>query len=166
MAFGSLADQHPQWDLVILGDGPLRSALSEQIQSEGLSNRVFMPGRVGNVGDWYERANLYVLSSRVEGFPNTLAEAMAHGCPAVSFDCDTGPRDLVRHGVDGLLVPPGNITALAHALSQLMSNDALRAKMAAQASDVRNRYSMQRILDLWDALFTDICASKNPAGAS
>ena len=152
-AFSALVRSHPQWDLVILGDGPLRPALAQQIQATGLGGRVLMPGRAGNVGVWYERADLYVMSSRVEGFPNTLGEAMAHGCAAVSFDCDTGPRDLIRHEVDGLLVPPGDVAALARALGRLMQDDALRAQMAARALEVRSRYSMQRVLEQWDTLF-------------
>lgn len=155
-AFSSLADQHPQWDLVILGDGPLRSVLTSQIQSLGLTSRVALPGRAGNVGAWYERADLYVLSSRVEGFPNTLGEAMAHGCAAVSFDCDTGPRDLIRHEVDGLLVPPGDTAAMAQALDRLMRDDTLRAQMAARAIEVRERYSMEHVLAMWEQLFADI----------
>lgn len=155
-AFESLARQFPQWDLVILGDGPLRPSLAQQIKEAGLDGRAFLPGRAGNVGAWYERADLYVLSSRVEGFPNTLGEAMAHGCASVSFDCDTGPRDLIRHEVDGLLVAPGDFVALAQALARLMQDDAVRARLAARALEVRSRYSMQRVLSLWEELFTQV----------
>lgn len=162
-AFATLAGQHPQWDMVILGDGPLRASLLQQIQTKGLSGRVLMPGRAGNVGAWYERADLYVMSSRVEGFPNTLGEAMAHGCAAVSFDCDTGPRDLIRHDVDGLLVPPGDVAALAQSLRRLMQDDVLREQMAVRALEVRNRYSMKRVLGLWDELFANVCQQKGPA---
>lgn len=162
-AFASLAGQHPRWDMVILGDGPLREELAQQVQAKGLDGRVLLPGRAGNVGAWYERADLYALSSRVEGFPNTLAEAMAHGCAAVSFDCDTGPRDLIRHEVDGLLVPPGDVAALAQSLGRLMQDDDLRAQMAARALEVRERYSMQRVLGLWDGLFADVCQQKRPS---
>jgi len=154
--FASLAEQCAEWDLVILGDGPLRPVLEQQVQAGGLGTRVLMPGRVGNVGAWYERADLYVLSSRVEGFPNTLGEAMAHGCAAVSYDCDTGPRDLIRHEVDGLLVPPGEQAALASALGRLMQDDTLRVQLAVRALEVRTRYSMQRVLSLWDELFADV----------
>jgi len=159
-SFASIASQQPAWDLVILGDGPLRSTLAQQVQALGLDSRVLMPGRAGNVGAWYEHADLYVLSSRYEGFPLTLGEAMAHGCAAVSFDCDTGPRDLIRHEVDGLLVPPGDVGALTLALERLMQDDALRAQMAERALEVRNRYSMRRVLALWDDLFVDVCKQR------
>jgi glycosyltransferase involved in cell wall biosynthesis len=158
-AFSSIAPAHPLWDLVVLGEGPLRAALEAQVQKLGLQGRVGLPGRVGNVGDWYARADLYVLSSRVEGFPNTLGEAMAHGCAAVSYDCDTGPRDIIRDGVDGLLVRPvGDVRALAAALGALMADDAQRARMGKQAVDVRERYSMKTVLAKWDALFAEVCA--------
>jgi glycosyltransferase involved in cell wall biosynthesis len=155
-AFSVLAKHHPLWDLIILGDGPLRTAIADQTNSLGLAKRVLMPGRVGNVGEWYHRANLYVMSSRVEGFPNTLAEAMAHGCAVVSFDCDTGPRDLIRHEVDGLLVPPRDVAALANALGRLMGDENLRIHMSARAVEIRDRYSMARVLARWDQLFAEV----------
>jgi glycosyltransferase involved in cell wall biosynthesis len=157
-AFSKIASQQPEWDLVILGDGPLRAKLVAQIQSIGLGARILMPGRAGNVGDWYERADIYAMSSRVEGFPNTLGEAMAHGCAVVSFDCDTGPRDLIRHEIDGLLVPPGDVDALAQALARLMNDPALRERFAARAVEVRERYSMSQVLSLWKKLFDSIRA--------
>lgn len=90
------------------------------------------------------------MTSLVEGFPNTLTEAMAHGVPAVSFDCDTGPRDIIRHGIDGLLVSPGDTGALTRELGRLMGDDELRGRLALHAPEVRERFSLQRILSLWD----------------
>ena len=168
-AFGVLAPRCEAWHLAVLGEGPERSSLERQVAALGLQGRVSLPGRVGNVGEWYGRADLYVMSSRYEGFPNTLAEAMAHGCPAVSYDCDTGPRDIVRHEVDGLLVRPvGDVPALAAALERLMADDAERARMAARAVEVRSRYSMPRILDLWDEVLgaREAPASREPPEAA
>jgi glycosyltransferase involved in cell wall biosynthesis len=150
-AFAHLARAHPCWDLVVLGDGSLRGALEAQVADLGLADRVLLPGRVGNMGAWYARADLYVLSSRFEGFPNTLIEAMAHGCPAVSFDCDTGPRDIIRHACDGLLVAPvSDSLALAAALDRLMGDDAERMRMGGRAAEVRERYALPSILARWD----------------
>jgi glycosyltransferase involved in cell wall biosynthesis len=153
-SFGALAPRYLSWDLVILGEGPERPRLVQQVAELGLQQRVLLPGRAGNIGDWYDRADLYVMSSRFEGFPNTLAEAMAYGCAAVSYDCDTGPRDIIRHEQDGLLVTPvGDVPALTRAMERLMSDDAERKRMASRAIEVRERYSMSRILELWDSLF-------------
>lgn len=154
--FAGLAQRYPGWNLVILGDGPLRSLLLDQVHMAGLGDRVFLPGRAGNVGEWYEHADLYVMSSRFEGFPNTLAEAMAYGLPAVSFDCDTGPRDIVRHGVDGLLVPPGDKTALAGVLDRMMGDADLRRRFAGRAVEIRDRFSMERVSGMWESLFLEM----------
>ncbi len=157
-AFSIVAPSNPLWDLVVLGEGPLRLALESRVEKLGLQDRVRLPGRAGNVGDWYARADLYVLSSRVEGFPNTLGEAMAYGCAAVSYDCDTGPRDIICDGVDGLLVRPvGDVPALAAALAGLMRDDAQRGRMGQQAVAVRERYSLKTVLAKWDALFDEVC---------
>jgi len=151
--FSQLAPAHPDWDLVILGEGPLRAALSAQVRAAGLDGRIFLPGSVGNVGDWYACASLYAMSSDFEGFPNTLVEAMAYGVPAVSFDCDTGPRDIIRNGVDGFLIEPGATGAMAAALGQLMLDAGLRTAFAARAVEARERFSMEKIAQMWDELF-------------
>jgi len=151
--FARLAPDHPDWDLIIVGDGPLRAELAAQARALGLQDRVLLPGSVGNVGDWYARADLYAMSSHFEGFPNTLVEAMAYGLPAVSFDCDTGPRDIIRHQVDGLLVAPEDADALQAALDGLMRDAALRSAFAARAVEARERFSMNKISRLWEELF-------------
>ncbi|MDQ3173420.1 MAG: glycosyltransferase family 4 protein [Acidobacteriota bacterium] len=155
-AFAALAPKYRDWDLLILGEGAERRALENQVQAAGLGRRVFLPGRAGNIGEWYERVDLYVMSSRFEGFPNTLAEAMAHGLPVVSFDCDTGPRDIIRHEVDGLLVPPGDLVAMKSALERLMGDSALRTKFASRALEARERFSMERISGMWEELFAEL----------
>ena len=103
--FGLLAQRHPTVHLVILGldQGPYHG-VNQQAQLRRLlpqaSHRLHFPGRVGNVQDWYERADLFLLPSRYEGFPNVLLEAMASGCCCVSSDCPQGPAELIRDGVD------------------------------------------------------------------
>ncbi|TFV96552.1 glycosyltransferase family 4 protein [Oxalobacteraceae bacterium OM1] len=152
-AFAEVASRHPDWRVVIVGEGPQRPALEERVRRHGLCERVLLPGGAGNMADWYGLADLFVLSSRFEGFPNVLAEAMAHGLPAVSFDCDTGPRDIIRNGVDGILVPSGDVPGLGRAIEHLMAGDALRARMASSASDARSRFSVERIASQWEGLF-------------
>ena len=143
--------------MVILGEGEERRALEAQLREAGLASRVFMPGRAGNVGDWYDSADLYVLTSRFEGLSNTLLESMASGLAAVSFDCDTGPREIVRDGVDGVLVRPnGDVPALAKALDAAMGDAAERSRMAQAAIDVRDRFSAARVLQKWQELFDGV----------
>lgn len=134
------------------GEGPKRLELEALVKHLGLSHCVKLPGRAGNVTDWYQKADLYVMSSLFEGFPNTLVEAMAHGCPVISFDCDTGPRDIIRHEIDGLLVPVGNIPALTASLDQLITDADLRTQYSIRAVEAQNRFSLKQILSLWDRL--------------
>lgn len=152
-SFQSLASRHFDWDLVILGEGPLRSALEIQVMAAGLKNRIFLPGRAGNVGDWYGHADQFVLSSRFEGFPNALVEAMAYGLPVVSFDCDTGPRDIIRHDVDGLLIPAEDEAGLTEALDLLMKDAALRQRFSDRAVEVRERFATVLIAEKWADVF-------------
>ncbi|VXB89026.1 glycosyltransferase family 4 protein [Massilia sp. 9I] len=154
--FRRIAPAHPEWDLVILGEGAQRPALEAAAGAALGAGRIRLPGIAGNVGDWYARADLYVLCSHSEGFPNCLAEALAHGLPAVSVDCDTGPRDIVRHGVDGLLVAPGDGAALGLALERLMEDPGLRSRFAARACEARERFSLERVAGMWEALFRDL----------
>ncbi len=159
-AFARLAPSHPDWDLVILGEGGERAALEAQVRDAGLESRVSMPGRAGNVGDWYDSVHLYVLTSRFEGLSNTLLESMASGLAAVSFDCDTGPREIVREGVDGVLVRPnGDVPALCKALDAVMIDDNGRTRMAQAATEVRDRFSAARVLRKWQELFDGVRAT-------
>lgn len=151
--FSCLAEKHSDWDLVILGEGAERRGLEAQVEARRLGKRVFLPGRIGNVGAWYEQADLYVMTSRFEGFPNTLAEALSHGLAAVSFDCNTGPRDIIRHGIDGLLVPPGDARELMSALGKMMGDGALRERLSSQAVEARERFSIEKIACMWEDLF-------------
>jgi len=154
--FALLASHFPDWNLTILGEGEDRDSLEQQRNKLGLQQRVFLLGNVGNLGDWYEAADLYVMSSLFEGFPNTLVEAMSYGLLAVSVDCDTGPRDIIRHQVDGLLVPQNNKEALVETLAVLMRDKGLRQQYASHAIEVRERFSMERIAGMWEALFIEL----------
>lgn len=151
-AFAIVVASHPEWHLVILGIASGSSegrALVGQATELGVVSRVTLAGRVGNVAAWYSRADLFVLSSRYEGFPNVLLEAMAAGCACVAFDCDTGPRDIIKHGVDGILVPAEDPVALAEALSEMMRDGAKREQFGALAMDVRGRFSEDRLMQEW-----------------
>jgi glycosyltransferase involved in cell wall biosynthesis len=108
--------------LMILGDGPLRAELQEQIDGLGLSDRVDLVGYVDNPLKYFREAQAFVLSSLVEGMPNVLVEAMLAGCSLVSTDCPTGPRELLREGRYGRLVPVGDAAAMAGAIEQALDD--------------------------------------------
>ncbi|HLR12180.1 MAG TPA: glycosyltransferase family 4 protein, partial [Burkholderiaceae bacterium] len=163
-AFSGIASQHPGWELVIWGDGPRRSALQQQIDSLGLANRVQLPGVTRQ--PWHElaQAQLFAMTSRVEGFPNVLLEAMALGCPAVVVDCPSGPAEMTQQGELARLVPLDDLPALSAALQALMSDSALRRRLGEKgAQDVAVRYDLEAILEQWDAVFRAV--SRSPSSA-
>ena len=117
--------------LIVLGDGPERNNLLALARRLNISDRVRFPGAVSDIACWYRRAVCFVLSSRNEGWPNVLVEAMAAGCPVVSFRCDYGPTEIVQHGTSGLLVAPGNVDALAEAISRVVIDRRLSSSLSA-----------------------------------
>lgn len=155
-AFADLAQQYSDWSLVILGEGGRREELMEQAASLGLEGRAAFPGAVGNVGDWFSAADAYVMTSRFEGFPNTLLEALACGVPSLAVDCMTGPRELIETGVNGLLVPQNDPVALVEGLKRLMGDADLRAQLAKRAVAARETFAVVRIAGRWEELFQNL----------
>jgi glycosyltransferase involved in cell wall biosynthesis len=155
-AFAQIAGRHPEWSLKIIGDGPLRSQLLAQCRELKLSGRVDFPGGLSEPFPLLRSADLFVLPSRFEGFPNALCEAMAVGLPAISFDCPSGPAEIIRDGIDGMLVPPQDIEGLASALDLLMGNRALRTQLGMRAREVTARFSLQKVLRMWEDVFRTV----------
>lgn len=148
-AFAQARDAMPGWRLRIVGEGSERAALEARAARLGLGADVLeLPGRSTDMPAEYARCGLFVLSSRFEGFPNVLAEAMAAGCAVVATRCPTGPADLVRDGEDGRLVAI-DATAIADALRALAADDAARARLGAAATTVRDRFAPATILAHW-----------------
>lgn len=152
-AYARIAGRHPDWRLVLYGEGPNRADLERRVREAGLGDAVSLPGWTDDLKGDMLRGGLFVLSSEYEGFGNVVAEALAAGLPVVSFDCLSGPGDIVRHGVDGLLVPPLDVAALAEALDRVMSDDALRRSMGERAPEVVERFSLEHTLELWERCF-------------
>lgn len=142
-----LADQG--WRLVILGEGEDRKALAQLSDDLGISRSVEMPGHVTDVAGWIARSRIFALPSRYEGFPNALLEAMQLATACVSFDCPSGPRDLIEHGVNGMLVPAEDVDALAGALGQLALDPLLRERLAREAARVSETFAADRVYRLW-----------------
>jgi glycosyltransferase involved in cell wall biosynthesis len=160
-AFSLIAEQFPNWDLHIVGEGENRNSLQKTIDSRTqLLGRVFMPGKTSAVDQAYAGANLFCLPSRWEGFPNALAEALAHGLPAVGFEGCAGIPDLIEVGESGVLATGnGTASSLAAALATLMADDLLRGKMGAQAQLSMKRYAPSKCFDRWEAILAE-AASK------
>lgn len=163
-AFASVACEWPEWSLEIWGEGPERSALEKLVMEAGISGRVRLPGSTQAPLSVLRAASLFVLPSRVEGFPNALLEAMAAGLPVLAADCRSGPGEIVRDGVDGLLVAPGDAAALAEGIRRLLGDSALRARLAARAPEVVGRFALDRVVALWDATLVE--ASRGGGGRS
>ncbi|WP_310411680.1 glycosyltransferase family 4 protein [Chamaesiphon sp. OTE_8_metabat_110] len=148
-AFHQLQAKYPQWQLTILGEGKHRAALEELRSQLALTDRVHFPGAVTNVREYLHQADLFVLSSRIEGFPMALCEAMACGLPVVAADCLSGPRDIIEDGVNGVLVATEDIAALVAGLDALMSDPARRHHLAQHAPQVLARFGLERVMATW-----------------
>lgn len=147
-----LPPKYDSWRLIVLGEGKLRSELEQLRDDLGLQDRVMLPGRVTDPSPWLQNAQIFLMSSRSEGFPNALCEAMAAGLPVISTDCPSGPADIITPGVDGLLVPSEDSAAIANSLVQLMGSTELRIKLASAAPGICQRFSPESVLATWDDL--------------
>lgn len=163
-AFAAIAGDCPEWQLVIWGEGPLRAALTAQIHSLGLADRARLAGLSTAPGAWLGAATAFVLSSRYEGFPNALAEAMAAGLPVAAFACDFGPADLIDDGADGLLVAGGDVAALAGAMRRLATDPALRSRLGASAQSSMRRFESDIVLAAWRNLVARSAADRAVKG--
>jgi glycosyltransferase involved in cell wall biosynthesis len=151
-AFARCAGRHPEWSLSIAGEGPSRAELEAIASRAGIAGRVRFLGVVRDVEELYLRSDLFALSSRYEGFPNALLEAMAAGLPCLAFDCDSGPRDILRDGEDGILVPPQDAAAMAAAMDRLMGDERERLRLGRTAAAVVQRFGLPGVMAAWDRL--------------
>lgn len=165
-AFARCASGHRGWSLVILGEGEERARLSALRDSLGLAGTVELPGQVENPTEWLRRADLFVLPSRFEGFPNALLEAMALGLAAIAADCPSGPAEIVEHGRSGLLVPPEDVDALAAAMHRLMGDEEERRRLGSRAVEITRRYDPGRVTDLWERVIAEALSARpgSPSG--
>jgi glycosyltransferase involved in cell wall biosynthesis len=143
------------WHLTIVGDGEERARLLNQIAALGLSQSVSLHAATDSIHDYYRTAAVVCCSSRSEGLPMVLIEASQSGIPIVSFDCETGPREIVDHGVSGLLVPDGNIGALAAALVAVMSDEQARMSFSTGAKTAALRFSREHVLGKWMGMLNE-----------
>jgi glycosyltransferase involved in cell wall biosynthesis len=159
-AFALVSGDHPSWELRIFGAGHQEDALRQRIRERGLDGRVRLMGHTRDMGREMEKASVYALSSRHEGFPMVLLEAMSKGLAVVAFDCPTGPRELIETGKDGILVPEGDVPAFAAALESVMSSEAERRRLGAGGIAKAAGYDVDSVGRQWDALLSDLTAGR------
>ncbi len=146
------------WKLDIFGQGEWREMLQQMIDKQGLQNTVKINPPTNAILNEYVHSSLLVMSSNYEGFGMVLVEAMSCGVPVISFDCKCGPKDIIQPGINGLLVPNGDIQALADAMMKVMEDEAYRKMLSLNARKVVDTYSEQAVMSQWIRLFTSITA--------
>lgn len=151
-AFAQCVEDFPAWSLQIIGDGPERANLVQLATDLDIIERIEMPGSVQNPAPFFNQASLFVMPSLYEGFGLVLIEAMACGLPVISFDCPSGPSEIIRHEIDGLLVPPEDVDALATAMRRLMADEQERKRLAIRAIEVNERFNVDTIMNTWEQL--------------
>jgi glycosyltransferase involved in cell wall biosynthesis len=163
-AWSKVAPRHPDWQLRIFGEGVLHGRLSKQIDRLGLTDKVELMGFTTQLQKEMVDSSLFVLSSRAEGYPMVLLEAMGCGVPLVSTDCPAGgPRDIIEEGVDGFLVPNEDVDGLAEAINRALDLDPeARRRMGRAALAKAQERTQVAVARKWSALFTDLENSKRP----
>ncbi|KAB8195539.1 glycosyltransferase [Nonomuraea phyllanthi] len=159
-AWQTVAAAHPDWKLRIYGAGPQQENLARQIAEAGLEGTVELPGPTSDVGAELEKASIFVLSSRHEGFPMTILEAMAKGLAIVSFNSPHGPKEMLTDEVDGLLVKPRTNANLAASIIRVIEDEQLRRRLAAGAVETARAYDVGVIGAKWDALLEELLARR------
>ena len=153
----SVVNRHfPDWKLEIYGDGPEQAKLGRMIEDFGLVGVVELKGNTAHIREALLEASCFVLSSHWEGMPLVIIEAMTCGLPIVSYDCPSGPGDLIEDGVNGYLIPVGDEAAFASRIMELIQDKDLRMKLGTEARMRSDYYSQDRIMMLWQQLFEDL----------
>lgn len=148
------SNKFADWNLDIFGQGEWQEMLQQMIEEKGLQKSVRINKPTKQIGNEYIQSSMLVMSSNYEGFPMVMIEAMACGLPVVSFDFKCGPKDIIRQGENGLLIPNGDIEKLAHAMMEVMEDTEYRKMLSQNARKVVATYSEQAVMDKWMRLFT------------
>jgi glycosyltransferase involved in cell wall biosynthesis len=160
-AFASAFDNDSAWQLRIWGEGPLRDDLQSRVERLQLADRVQLCGLTDQPWTALAAGQIFALSSEYEGFPNAMLEAMAIGLPCVAFDCPSGPRELADGGRAAMLIPCGDVAALAAALRELARDRELRSALGARAATfVRSQFAQPSVMAEWDALIEEVVRSR------
>ena len=145
----------PEWTLKIVGEGEDRVQLNEFIEKYDLKDSVELVGLTDNVSEYYKQAEIFCLSSRFEGFPMVLLETLAFGLPVVSFDCDTGPAEILE-GTGSILVAKNDIPQLSASLMRLMKNEEQRKNISIRSKEKAEFYQPENIINKWVDLLENL----------
>ena len=149
-------EKYSDWHLDIFGQGEWRDMLQQMVAERNLTNTLSINKPTNAIGDEYARSSMLVMSSHYEGFPMVMIEAMACGLPVVSFDFKCGPKDIISHGENGLIVKDGDIDGLAAAMMRLMDDEEYRNILSVNARKVTETYSEEAVMEKWMELFTQV----------
>lgn len=155
LAWAKIAHQHPDWELQFIGNND-DEYISNFAKSLNIDNQVDFLGWTDKIDKVLQTKSIYVLSSRREGFPCSLLEAMSQGCACVAFDCKTGPNEIITDGVSGLLVHNGNVDELVDKLQKLIDNELLRQQLSATAPEGVRMFEKEIIMRQWDDLIENV----------
>ncbi len=144
--------------LTIVGGGELRNKLQQLSLKLGIDEKVVFTGTVEDVSSYLNQADIFVFPSHYEGFGMALAEAMAHKLAVISTDCPSGPREMIVHGENGIMVPVADHLALASAMHSLASDESLRMRLSVKAPGVTRRFALSKIVAKWESALEDVCA--------
>lgn len=146
-----LEEKYPEWTVLVAGDGEEKEKLARKIKDAGLKH-FYLIGSVAGIEQYYQKSEIFVLSSRDEGFGMVLLEAMDYSLPVVSYSCKAGPSEIVIDGENGFLVEPENIEMFAEKMDLLMADFEKRRQMGEKAKQSTQRFGKEHILDQWEAL--------------
>lgn len=155
-AWAIVANKHPDWVLNIFGVGEWESILHNRIEELNMEGKIHLRGKTLDVVSQYLDSSIYVMSSRYEGLPMVLIEAISCGLPIVSFDCEHGPAEIINNGTDGFLVFPNDIHGLADKICVLIENDELRKEMGFRAFEKSKSFSIDCLMQQWISLFREL----------
>ncbi len=141
-----------EWKLLLIGDGPNKKKLITLINKSSLSHEVEILSGIKDVGKFYNKSSLFVFTSKAEGFPNVLLEAMHFGLPCISTDCNYGPSDLITNGKNGFLVPVNDQEALILKMSQLINDENLKTQFSIEARKTTENYMSKIVTTKWESL--------------
>ena len=157
-SFSQIAADYPDWRVVVYGEGVERAALEAEVEHLALTGKIALPGICKDMKMAFAQADLFVLPSRFEGYPNVLLEALASGCAVIASDCPGAAADILEGGKYGVLVEPGSVAALTAQLESMVSDGALRAHFAAQARDAVSALDVGTVGRRWLELFASLGA--------